>query len=525
MPASILRSSRVKLLVALFAACLLLPARGLFAQAKPLIVAFDFESDFDNGEMGKKLARIVTNHSYRRRIYQTIEEIEQEQRVEEKQFKAKLDDDPAKIAKFAKDEFGAEIVVWGKVAKAGEDQYEIFVKGLDLRKPEAEQLVLNTSYKCNGVHEMPQNIQAAVLALEGEKPAPQVTMDEYIKDESWKKRKNLVKNPGFEEGTGSPANWEKVDGLCSFWVDKESPTGKCVMFDTDVLQSQHDEWRKKFEAGAPASQAPQKLPTKEPKYDTVGGNKGAHIYSDPIPVKPGMVYRFDFDGRGPNGGVSPIFVKGYGRMTSADFGDQDREIYRTQVFLKTKTNGKDWEHFCIIFRPSQRITVLKFWSPFDDNKTGDEFRQLVQKAAVKAGSYGVIPQEEVDKGLSERKIPITPISTPEEIGHFVGETFRQSVTIWGAVFSEAEGADKSKGPFQIVVQSLDVHPDVVNRILENRVYRVEKPEEFAKVAMQIQKDLTIKPIVKFLRVKLDVYWPAGKYYFDNIAVTEEGIGK
>jgi hypothetical protein len=507
--------------------------REVAAQAKPLIVALDFQSDFDGGKMGHHVARIATKHAFLRRIYETIEEIDQDDRVEAKNFHAKFDDDPAKIAQFAKDEFNADIVMWGKIVNPGGDKYELFVKALDLRKPQGQQLVLNTSYDCDGVHAVPEHIQAAILALEGAKPAPQITWEDYVKDESWKKRKNLVKNPGFEEGTGSPADWEKVDGLCSFWVSGQSPTGKCVMFDTDVLQSQQDEWRAKFEAGAPASQAPKKLPTKPPKYDTVGGNKGAHLYSDPIPVKPGMTYRLDFDVRCPNGGTSPVFVKGYGRMTSADFGAQDREIYRSQVFLKAKTDGKEWEHLAMIFRPTQRITVLPFYSPFDQDKTGAEVRQIVQEAAVKAGAYGVVPMEEVDKALSQRKIPLTQKSTAEEMGHFVSETFRHSVTLWGTVHSEAEGADKSVGPFQIVVQSLDVRPEVVNRILENRVYRVEKSkmattatrQELKNVGMQIMKDLTIKPIVKFLRVKLDTYWPPGKYYFDNIAITEEGIGK
>ncbi len=525
MPAHSLRALVLPLAAASLFAWALPAHRDAFAQTKPLIVVLDFESEFDNGQMGKKAARIVTNHAFRRRIYQTVEEIEQEQRIEAKNFQAKLNDDPRTIAQFAKDEFNADIVVWGRITKSGEETYDVSVKALDLRNPEAQQLVLDTSYKCDGVHEIPQNIQAGVLALEGKKPAPQITMLDYTQDESWKKRKNLVKNPGFEEGKGSPAFWEKVDGMCSFWVDGESPTGKAVMFDTDVLQSQHDDWRKKFDAGAPASQAPKKLPTREPKYDTVGGNKGAHLYSDPVPVTPGMAYRFDFDVKCPNGGVSPVFVKGYGRMTSEDFGDQDREIYRTQIFLRTKTNGAEWEHFAIIFRPTQRISVLKFYSPFDDNKMAGEFRRLLQEAALKAGAYGVIPMEEVDQGMAGRKIPITQHSTPEEITHFVGETFRHSVTMWGAIFSEADGADKSAGPFQIVLQAYDVHPETVKRILENQVYRVEKPSDLAKVAVQVQKDLTIKPTVKFLRVKLDTYWPAGKYYFDNIAITEEGIGK
>ena len=34
-----------------------------------------------------------------------------------------------------------------------------------------------------------------------------------------------------------------------------------------------------------------------------------------------------------------------------------------------------------------------------------------------------------------------------------------------------------------------------------------------------------RPHVKYLKIKPDAYWPSGKYYFDNICLTEEGSYK
>src|SRR5436309_15292565 len=84
--------------------------------------------------------------------------------------------------------------------------------------------------------------------------------------------KNLVPNGDFEAGTDSPTGWQKVDGLTTFWVkDPDGKRGKVIKFDTDVLQSQGYDWWVKVAKGAKAQDAPKKLPTVEPKYDTLAG--------------------------------------------------------------------------------------------------------------------------------------------------------------------------------------------------------------------------------------------------------------
>src|SRR5207302_4910794 len=100
--------------------------------------------------------------------------------------------------------------------------------------------------------------------------------------------KNLVPNGDFEQGDGTPAGWQTVDGLTTFWVKDDDPKhGKVIRFDTDVYQSQGYEWWAKVAQGASAKDAPKKTPTVGDKYDTLAGNDGVWFWSDPIPVEKG----------------------------------------------------------------------------------------------------------------------------------------------------------------------------------------------------------------------------------------------
>ena len=119
--------------------------------------------------------------------------------------------------------------------------------------------------------------------------------------------KNLVPNGDFEDGTDTPARWQTVDGLTAFYArDPDPKHNKCVKFDTDVLQSQGYEWWAKFARAEAlratfgtldqplwaasvfpprAQDAPKKLPTVEPKYDTLAGLDGVWYWSDFFPVE------------------------------------------------------------------------------------------------------------------------------------------------------------------------------------------------------------------------------------------------
>ena len=140
------------------------------------------------------------------------------------------------------------------------------------------------------------------------------------------------------------------------------------MIDTDVPASQWKGWRAQLEAGAKIADAPRKLPTEPPKYDTVGGTHGVAFLSDPIEIEPGKTYVLSFDMKGKWSGIffPKVFVKGY-----ATEGGQLREKYRMYKACRTKSQGRQWEHFERTFHPTDgtpdvtsiRVQIYAYWPP------------------------------------------------------------------------------------------------------------------------------------------------------------------
>ena len=146
--------------------------------------------------------------------------------------------------------------------------------------------------------------------------------------------KNLIPNGDFEAGSITPIGWQSVDGLSSFWVDDDDHAhGKVVRFDTDVLQSQGYEWWSKIRDGASPKDAPRKLPTVEPKYDTLAGLDGVWFWSDPIPVEKGKAYWLTLDVKGPS---IMVWLVGYPEKPDTSFGADEGAFIE---FHKTKKYG------------------------------------------------------------------------------------------------------------------------------------------------------------------------------------------
>jgi hypothetical protein len=147
--------------------------------------------------------------------------------------------------------------------------------------------------------------------------------------------KNLIPNGDFEVGDSTPKGWQTVDGLSSFWVKDDDPKhGKVVRFDTDVLQSQGYQWWAKISKGASAKDAPKKLPTQEPKYDTLAGLDGVWFWSDPIPVEKDKAYWLTIDVKGPG---LLVWLVGYPEKPSNAFG---ADAAAFQEYLKEGKLGK-----------------------------------------------------------------------------------------------------------------------------------------------------------------------------------------
>jgi hypothetical protein len=151
--------------------------------------------------------------------------------------------------------------------------------------------------------------------------------------------KNLIPNGDFEEGDESPKGWQKIDGLCSFWVkDKDPDHGKVIKFDTDVQQGQAYEWWPKIALGkAKAKDAPAKKPTVEPKYDTIAGNDGVWYWSDPVRIEKDKAYWLSLDVKGP---AILVWLVGYPEKPDTSFGADNGAF---QDVLKEFVTGKPVE--------------------------------------------------------------------------------------------------------------------------------------------------------------------------------------
>jgi hypothetical protein len=147
--------------------------------------------------------------------------------------------------------------------------------------------------------------------------------------------KNLIPNGDFEKGKTTPDGWQTIDGLTSFWVKDTDPAhGRVIKFDTDILQSQGYEWWAKIAKGASPKDAPKKLPTVEPKFDTLAGNDGVFFWSDPIPIKRGKAYWLTLDVKGPS---LLVWLVGYPEKPDTSFG---ADMAAFQESFKEQTTGK-----------------------------------------------------------------------------------------------------------------------------------------------------------------------------------------
>ncbi len=128
----------------------------------------------------------------------------------------------------------------------------------------------------------------------------------------------LVKNGGMEKGEGSqPAHWSPLDGITSTWDSQNGHPGKCIHFDTSVLQKD----KKKF------AENPENFKRgKGGQYDVVGAHEGAWAFAAPIDIPKGQRYFvLSCDVKGPSKGTElfnpMILIRGFQKVTEKNAGE------------------------------------------------------------------------------------------------------------------------------------------------------------------------------------------------------------
>ena len=199
---------------------------------------------------------------------------------------------------------------------------------------------------------------------------------------------NILPNGDFKLGRETADNWEKPDGLVSFWVD-DPVRGRVLKMDSRPDRFQASAWKETLKknpnAVPPAPVYPKDI------YQAIGGNEGVMLDSGLIPVKPGQNYKLSVDYRGA--GKPFIWIKGFmphpRRKTDVDG-------YQTRLEPGTPSE-KEWQTFAIGFNPTaksptvnkMKVRIFAYWPAgiyyFSNVRieeiTTDEMAELVKHRA------------------------------------------------------------------------------------------------------------------------------------------------
>ena len=271
------------------------PATKRRPRAKPRLVAYAFESTFDDGALGRKVAVVITGHAARTKRFDTLPKVTQDEVLASRPFTATTDTDVKSISAHARAAFDADIAVWGRVT-GGRAKPVLEVKALDMRrkangdgkaKKTADTLVLAERYACANIHYIPIFAGEIVAAIDGLEPL----RPKYAKTVR-PLSGNLLANGDFRRGLSS--------------------------------------WTPAFPECAKVSS--RRLVFTIPKG--IAGGHGMSALSEFVPVEPGAHYELALRVR--SHGPSVItWVKGYvefkGRSAGERLVDPRREVFRHQM--------------------------------------------------------------------------------------------------------------------------------------------------------------------------------------------------
>ncbi len=289
------------------------------AAAKPVIVVFDFVSEYDGDRVGKFVGKNLWAKLDRSGKCQLIERDDVNTAVAEAKFVAAFDAKPADIVKFAAEKLDATHAIWGKVEHADGEGLRVSARAAAVAD-KGEKLIVDMSMEIKNQYVVQLATKEVVRQFFAvEKPKPDVGPEE---EERWLKGPNLVKNPSFEQGTDHPESWEPFDKSYHHkgvsWVASPEGKGKCIKFDL-----------------TPA----------------VAGGPGIGYYGDPISIKDGTIYRFSVRVRS-DGPTVKIFLKHYKYLPPGpnEKEGQWRETRRAPLNCKGGKRG-EWKTYVRDFRP------------------------------------------------------------------------------------------------------------------------------------------------------------------------------
>lgn len=291
---------------------LLVCVAASLAWSQPVVIPFDFESQFDNGRYGRMVGESVWKKLERMGTVVIPESmLDVRSTCERLHFRPVPTTPLEEMAKVIREEFGADLAIWGKVERpqgVQYDTYDLWVIVADFRTSPPKKLY-EKKVRTKTVSEIPHvYLKEALAALQPTAPKTARTDEAmYLAEERWRSGPNLVKGD-FEKGASHPDGWD--------------PLPKHVTWVT-------------------ASSASERANNRLIRFvvpPNVAATTGVLYYSEYFPIEEGATYRFQCRWRS-TGTAAKVFIKCYDELptrfrSGSGASHERREVYRSQQNLK-----------------------------------------------------------------------------------------------------------------------------------------------------------------------------------------------
>ena len=393
-----------------FALCILLllfpNASPLFAaEERKVVIPFDFISKFDDGRYGQMMGEMVWKKLSREGGF-----IIPETMLDVRDFcashalKPSPTTDLEQMGKIVRDDFDAQIGIWGSVERAPgaeSEMYDVTIRCVDFSARPDPKVIYTVAARTNSVSEIPHVYVKQMLDALYERKSTGSSGYDSIAEDNWKNLPNLLVGD-FEHGVGgAPNGWERVCG------QQREPLGRLVRWTSEEGNPGNKVVRFSFDRN-------------------VAENEGVMYFSDFFPIEEGAKYRFQCRWRSKAPAVK-VFIKCYdemgGRYSGAsDKRDKDnnnsnygkrREVYRSQQNISKPTSTWSWKTHTEDFTPKHtkyapkwgRVMLYAYLAPGDV-----EFDDVVIKQIVPPMPGG---QPKVRRHSTDTKITIEEMEENE----------------------------------------------------------------------------------------------------------------
>jgi hypothetical protein len=289
---------------------------------RKVVIPFDFESKFDDGESGRTVGDMIWAKLHRQGGFILPESMQDIRDWSQREKMTPGPDTPmARMAEIVRKDQAGDIGIWGKVERvAGNetDVYDLWIHVVDF-STDPPRTIYKVKARTRSVSEIPHVYVKEALDRLYNRTDPIAAGQDPKIQERWEKAPNLVKG-GFEQGRGAPAGWDPLPHDVT-WVAEKAEGGKPAAKNRVIRFTMDEE---------------------------VAGNSGALYYSDDFPVEEGATYRFQCRWK-TTGSAAKVFIKCYDELptefqtgandeASTATGTERREVYRSQQNLTGPPN-------------------------------------------------------------------------------------------------------------------------------------------------------------------------------------------